>query len=131
MARLSPALWCATWIAVSSAFVSSAANTNGVAASVAAAPATVAVAATPASPQQALTLKVKELWQRQHDLEYSDPEIARVRKDIVELERQLVARRKDLADRLARKPEIQQLEQERLALIRQLQQVAPAAAPKP
>ena len=85
----------------------------------------------PGPPQQALTTKVKELWQRQHDLEYSDPEIARVRKDIVELERQLVARRKDLADRLARKPEIQQLEQERLALIRQLQQAAPAAAPKP
>ena len=129
MARLSPALWCATWIAVSSAFVSSAASTNGVAVPVVAAPATVAAA--PASPQQALTTKVKELWQRQHDLEYSDPEIARVRKDIVELERQLVARRKDLADRLARKPEIQQLEQERLALIRQLQQAAPAAAPKP
>jgi hypothetical protein len=87
--------------------------------------------AAPATPQQALTLKVKELWQRQHDLEYSDPEIARVRKDIVELERQLVARRKDLADRLARKPEIQQLEQERLTLIRQLQQATPAAAPKP
>jgi Skp family chaperone for outer membrane proteins len=129
MARLSPALWCATLIAVSAASMSLAAATNVIATPASAAP--VAAAAAPATPQQALTLKVKELWQRQHDLEYSDPEIARVRKDIVELERQLVARRKDLADRLARKPEIQQLEQERLTLIRQLQQATPAAAPKP
>ena len=129
MARLSPALWCATWIAVSAASLSLAASTNVVATPVTAAP--VAAIASSKDPQQALNLKVKELWQRQHDLEYADPEIARVRKDIVELERQLVARRKDLAERLARKPEIQQLEQERLALIRQLQQATPAAAPKP
>lgn len=129
MARLSPALWCATCLVASSATAILAAVTNGPV--IAASAVGGEVKSVPAASQQALQQKVKELWQRQYELEHADPEIARVRKDIVELERQLVARRKDLAERLARKPEIQQLEQERLALVRQVQTATPAVSSKP
>ena len=131
MVRVSPALWCATWLVVSFTAAVPASPTNQVASAPAPASssATAPSAAVPAA--AALTAKVKELWQKQHDLEYADPEIARIRKDMVELERQLVEKRKDLAQQLARKPEIKKLEQERLDLVRQLQGAGPAAAGQP
>ncbi len=72
----------------------------------------------------ALAAKVRELWRKQHELEYADPELARLRKEIAEHERRMVQLRQELAQKLADKPEIQELERQRKDLVRQMQQAS-------
>lgn len=70
-----------------------------------------------------LTTQSSALWQRQHDLEYSDPELKALRASIVDLEKKLLEQRKALQVRLAAKPEIKTLENERKALFKRVDEL--------
>lgn len=126
MPRRNLALWCAMMLSFTCAAAEPASPTN-------VPPAVVPpVAAAPSANANAeLLAKVKELAQKQHDLEYSDPELSRTRQQIVDLEKQLIEKRRELALQLERKPEVKKLQEERLELVRKMQQavVAPVAAP--
>lgn len=70
-----------------------------------------------------LNVQSSALWQRQHDLEYNDPEIKALRASIVDLEKKLLEQRKALQVRLAAKPEIKALENERKALFKRVDEL--------
>jgi chromosome segregation ATPase len=68
-----------------------------------------------------LSVRTAALWQRQHDIEYSDPEIKTIRAELVALEKQVLEKRKELQVRLALKPELKTLESERKALFQRVE----------
>jgi chromosome segregation ATPase len=73
--------------------------------------------------QTNLVANQKDLWQKQHDLEYGDPEIVSLRKEITALEKQLIQKRKDLQVRLSLKPELKKLEAARKSMFKDIQQL--------
>jgi len=68
-----------------------------------------------------LAEKSKELGKRQHDLEYSDPVARKIRERIVEIERELLALRQQLDDRLRTIEGMREIEKERRALFDHIQ----------
>lgn len=67
-----------------------------------------------------LAAQGKALWQKQHDLEYSDPDCAQLRDEIKNLEGQLLAKRNQLDALLKTKAPIAEIEAERKRLVENL-----------
>lgn len=74
-----------------------------------------------AAAQTNLDAQTKALWRQQHDTEYGDASITDLRKEIADLERQLVAKRKELNDRIEINPALKKVEEQRVALFRNIE----------
>lgn len=73
--------------------------------------------------QNSLTEQSRALVQKKHDLEYGDPEIVRIREELVALEKQVLEKRKELNRRSSLHPAIQKIEQERRELFQNLERL--------
>ncbi len=71
--------------------------------------------------QASLTKQSQALLQKQHDVEYADPDLTQLREELVKLEKQVVEKRKQLNERISIHPEISKLEKERRALFQSLE----------
>lgn len=71
--------------------------------------------------QQQITTKAKVLWQKQHDLEYNDPSISKLREEVVSLEKELLDKRRALDFKLSLVPEMKAIEKDRRQLFEQLE----------
>lgn len=81
------------------------------------------VRATIAAKQEALADRTKELWRQQHDLEYSDPVASRLREEIKEMEKEILAKRRELDERLRTLPEWREINKKRTALFHEVQEL--------
>ena len=71
--------------------------------------------------QQDVAEQSKVIWQAQHDLEYSDPSLAKLRQEIDDLQKQMIQKRQELNLRIALLPGSKDLEAKRRALFENLQ----------
>lgn len=63
---------------------------------------------------------MQNLHERRHRLEYDDPEIAKIREELVKLERQVLKKREELQARVYLSPEIKKIEEERRQIFQKL-----------
>ena len=70
-----------------------------------------------------LAVQVKELWKKQHDLEYKNEECVELRGQIVKLEKELIAKRQQLDERLEQIPEIKDLNSRRKQLFLRIEEL--------
>ena len=76
-----------------------------------------------AQAQTNLAEQAKELWKRQHNLEYGNPECAKLREDIVALEKQLMEKRRQLDTQMAMEPEMKEIRKLRQELFEKIQRL--------
>ena len=70
-----------------------------------------------------LAVQVKGLWKKQHDLEYKNKECVELREQIVKLEKELIAQRQQLDERLEQIPEIKELNSRRKELFLKIEEL--------
>ena len=63
------------------------------------------------------------MWNKQHDLEYQNKECVELREQIVELEKELMGKRKQLDERLEQIPEIKKLNTRRKELFLKIEEL--------
>lgn len=73
--------------------------------------------------QNSLNDKMKQLRERQQQVEYQDPEIVAIREQLLDLERQVMRKREELNARLAVVPDIKRIEEERRAFFQKLSEL--------
>jgi septal ring factor EnvC (AmiA/AmiB activator) len=71
--------------------------------------------------QESISAQSKALWKTQHDLEYNDPSISKLREEITELEKVLVTKRQELNLKLSLIPERTSIDLKRRDLFTNLQ----------
>lgn len=73
--------------------------------------------------QEDLSGRNKAIWDRQHELEYNDPVISKLREEIKALEAQMVQKRQELSMRISLVPAMKDLEKDRQALFKNLKEL--------
>ncbi|HBA84501.1 MAG TPA: hypothetical protein DCZ95_10445 [Verrucomicrobia bacterium] len=73
--------------------------------------------------QTNLAEQAKTIWNRQHDLEYNNPECAALREEITALEKQLVEKRRLLDAKMSLQPEMKDIKKNRQELFENIQKL--------
>ena len=71
--------------------------------------------------QKSITAQSKVLWKSQHDLEYSDPSLVKLREEITALEKELIGKRQELNLKLSLIPEMKTIDSKRRDLFTNLE----------
>ncbi|MCS6771489.1 MAG: hypothetical protein NZ740_05625 [Kiritimatiellae bacterium] len=73
--------------------------------------------------ERGMNQKMAEIRERRHQIEFGDPEIAALRQELVELERQVLRKREELEARIAANKALKALEDERRAVFQKLKEL--------
>ena len=71
--------------------------------------------------QKSISAQSKALWKTQHDLEYNDPSIMKLREEITDLEKELIGKRQELNLKLSLVPEMKTIDSKRRDLFSNLE----------
>jgi len=71
--------------------------------------------------QESISAQSKVLWKTQHDLEFTDPAIVKLREEIADLEKELITKRQALNLKLSLIPEMKSIDAQRRDLFVNLQ----------